>query len=61
MIELTNEEIEFLYSLLDQVNVSGMKQKFLLLGIMEKLAEVADEKTEKNQMQTNTMRHLYEN
>lgn len=38
-IELTNEEIQFLFNVLDQLNLKGMKPKQLVLTIMIKLFE----------------------
>lgn len=38
MIRLTKEEIEFLLTVLDQVNVQGIPNKKLAVSIMDKLA-----------------------
>jgi hypothetical protein len=39
----TKEELEFLYKLLDQISVSGIPQKQLILSIMAKIEELAKE------------------
>jgi len=41
MLELTPQEIEILYQILDQVNVRGSQQKRIVVSIMEKLEVIA--------------------
>ena len=41
MLELTPQEVEILYQILDQVNVRGSQQKRIVVAIMEKLEAIA--------------------
>ena len=43
MLELTPQEIEILYQILDQVNVRGSQQKRIVVAIMEKIEASAEE------------------
>ena len=45
-INLTPQEIQFLFSLLDQSNIRGIQSKQLVLMIMVKLFEAAQPSTE---------------